>query len=188
MRDLSPGEQLAGIAGLLLLLVMFLFAWFSIPGIPGINGLDAFDAFDDWVNLILVFTAFAGICLGIFGNGVARLAISLSVITAVLGAISAVILLIALISPPGVPTLGEAAVEVSLGREPGIWLGLAAAIAVAIGGYMAMQEEGVSFGDAADRLSSRGGSEPGSTPAAPPPASTPPPPPSSSTQPPPPNS
>jgi hypothetical protein len=152
MRDLSPGEQLAGFGGLALLLVMFLFAWYSFD-IPGVNGLDAFDAFDDWVNLILVFTAFSGMCLGLFGNGVARLAVSLNVITAALGAISAVLLLIFLISPPGVPTLGEAAVELSLAREPGIWLGLAAAIAVAVGGYLAMQEEGTSFSDAADRLS-----------------------------------
>jgi len=152
MRELSPGEQLAGFGGLALLLVMFLFAWYSF-GIPGISGLDAFDAFDDWVNIVLVFTAFSGMCLGLFGNGMARLAVSLSVVTAVLGAISSVLLIIFLISPPGVPTLGEAAVEVSLGREPGIWLGLASAIAVAVGGYLTMQEEGTSFSDAADRLS-----------------------------------
>ncbi|HXR29585.1 MAG TPA: hypothetical protein VN752_00415 [Solirubrobacterales bacterium] len=187
MRDLNPGERIAGIGGLALLLIMFLFAWYSF-GVPGVNGLDAFDAFDDWLNIILVFTAFSGMCLALFGNGVARLEVSLSVITAALGAISSVLLLIFLISPPGVPTLGEAAVEVSLERELGIWLGLVSAIAIAIGGYMAMQEEGVSFGDAADRLSSSGsGQAPGQHAPPPPPepsASTPPPPPPSSPLPP----
>ena len=181
MRDLSPGEQLAGFGGLALILIMFLFAWYSI-GIEGVNGFDAFDAFDDWVNVILVFTAFSGMCLGLFGGGLARTPVSLSVVTAVLGVISAVLLVIFLISPPGVPVLGEAAVEVSLDRELGIWLGLAAAIAVAVGGYKAMQEEGVTFGDAADRLSSGPGA--GTTPPPPPPTQ----PPSSSAPPPPPPS
>ena len=183
MRDLSPGERLAGIGGLALLLVMYLFAWYSF-GVPGVNGLDAFDAFDDWVDIILVFAAFAAMSLAIFGNDVWRLPISLSVVTAVLGAISSVVLLIYLISPPGVPTLGEAAIEISLGREPGIWLGLAAAIAVAIGGYMTMQEEGITFADAADRFSS--GQDTHAAPPPPPTGAAPPPPPSSAPPPPPP--
>lgn len=166
MRDLSPGERLAGIGGLALLLVMFLFAWYSF-GVPGVNGLDAFDAFDDWVDIILVFAAFAGMSLAVFGNDVWRLPISLSVLTAVLGAISSVVLLIYLISPPGVPTLGEAAIEITLGREPGIWLGLAAAVTVTVGGYMTMQEEGITFADAADRIS---GGDHGTHAAPPPPA------------------
>lgn len=187
MRDLSPGEQLAGFGGLALILIMFLFAWYSID-IPGVNGFDAFDAFDDWVNIILVFTAFSGMCLGLFGGGLARTAVSLSVVTTVLGIVSSVLLVIFLISPPGVPGLGEAAVEVSLDREFGIWLGLAAAIAVAAGGYKAMQEEGVTFGDAADRLSSGPGAGTAAAPPPPPssqpPSSAPPPPPPSNPPPP----
>jgi hypothetical protein len=186
---LSPGEQLAGVAGLALILVMFLFAWFAID-LPNVNGFDAFDAFSDWVNIILVFTAFAGMSLAVFGGGVSRLPVSLSVLTTVLGAISALIILIYLISPPGVPTFGEAAVEVELGRKIGVWLGLISAIGVAVGGYLTMQEEGTSFGDAADRLSDRsGGGAPGGTGAGPGgPAGGPPPPPPPSSQPPPPPS
>lgn len=184
MRDLSPGEQLAGFGGLALILIMFLFAWYSL-GIPGVNGLDAFDAFDDWLNIILVFTAFSGMCLGLFGGGLARTPVSLSVVTAVLGVVSSVLLVIFLISPPGVPVLGEAAVEVSLDRELGVWLGLIASIVVAVGGYKAMREEGVTFGDAADRLSSSGdGAAAPPPPAQPPSASAPPPPPPPSNRPP----
>jgi hypothetical protein len=202
---LSPGEQLAGVAGLVLILVMFLFAWFAID-LPNVNGFDAFDAFSDWVNIILVFAAFAGMSLAVFGGGVSRLPVSLSVLTTVLGAVAALIILIYLISPPGVPTFGEAAVEVDLGRKIGVWLGLISAIGVAAGGYIARQEEGISFGDAADRLSDRPGAArpdrsgqgagagapgagPGGTPAGgpppPPPPSSPPPPPPSSPPPPP---
>ncbi len=149
-----PGTQLAGLGGLALIAVMFLFAWYSIPGIPGIAGLDAFDAFDDWVGILLVFTAFAGMALGLFGAS-DRLPIPLSTISAILGAISTLVLLIYLISPPGVPALGEATLEVSLAREPGIWLGLISTVCVAIGGYRAMQSEGTSFAKAANRLAKK---------------------------------
>jgi hypothetical protein len=153
---LSRGEQLAGIAGLVLILGMFLFAWY---GVDGVTGFDAFDSFDDWVNIILVFTSFAAMSLALFGSGVARWPIPLSVIVTVLGAISALIILIYIISPPGI----GAGIEVDLGRKFGVWLGLASAVAIALGGYMAMQEEGTSFQQTADRLGTHG-SGPGTPP------------------------
>jgi hypothetical protein len=162
---LSRGELIAGIAGLVLILVMFLFAWY---GFEGFRGGDAFDVFDDWVNILLVFTCFAGMSLALFGSDVSRAAIPLSVVTTVLGGLSAVIILIYIISPPGVD-FGGLGGEVDLGRKFGVWLGLASAIAVAIGGYMAMQEEGASFGGTADRLGDRGDGAPTQPPQAPPP-------------------
>ena len=106
----SPGEQLAGIAGLALILTMFLFAWYGVS-LPGVSGFDAFDAFSDWFDIILVFAAFSGMGLALFGNGVARIPISLAVITTVLAGLGTIILLIYIISPPGVPGIGEAAPE-----------------------------------------------------------------------------
>ena len=47
--------------------------------------------------------------------------------------------------------------EFDLSREFGVFLGLIELIALTFGGYMTMQEEGVSFGGAADRLSGPGG-------------------------------
>src|SRR6476469_7159044 len=153
----SPGEQLAGIAGLALILTMFLFAWYGWPGsaASGLNGLDAFDAFSDWFAIILVFAGFGGIMLGLFGNGVARLPISLSVITTVLAGLGTIVLVIYVISPPGPPNFGASGgfVEGTLSREFGLFLGLVELIALTLGAYMTMQEEGVSFGSAADRLS-----------------------------------
>jgi hypothetical protein len=165
---LSRGEQLAGIAGLALILVMFLFAWY---GVSGLNGFDAFDVFDDWVNIILVFTSFAAMSLALFGTGVSRTPVPLSVVVTVLGAVSALIILIYLISPPGLPTFGsEVGGEIDLGRKVGVWLGLISAVAIALGGYMAMQEEGTSFQQTADRLGSHGSSA-GTPPPPPPPPS-----------------
>lgn len=164
----NRGELIAGVAGLVLILTMFLFAWYGFEGFGG----DAFDVFDDWVNIVLVFTAFAAMALALFGGGVARADVPLSVIVTVLGAVSAVIVLIYVLSPPGVSG-GAGGVEIDLDfdRKFGLWLGFASTIAIAIGGYMSMQEEGVSFGDTADRL---GGTSGGT---AQPPTSTPPPPP-----------
>jgi hypothetical protein len=95
-----------------------------------------------------------------------------------------VVILIYLISPPGI---GAEGISIDLGRKFGVWLGLASAIAVTIGGYMTMQEEGTSFDEAADRLSRRGSGRgdqgAGTTPPPPPPSGgmggTPPPPPPS---------
>jgi len=154
----SPGEQLAGIAGIALFLTMFLFAWYGVD-VPGVNGFDAFDSFGDWFNIILVLAAFAGMELAVFGSGSERLPVSMSVVTTVLGGIATIILLIYIISPPGVPTFGEAAPEIDLDRQIGVFLGLLELVALTVGGYMTMQEEGVSFGSAADRLSDRGGHE-----------------------------
>jgi hypothetical protein len=148
----SPGEQVAGIAGLALLLTMFLFAWYGVD-VPGVNGFDAFDAFDDWFNIILVFAAFGGMTLALTGSGSERSPIALSVATTFLAGLGTIILVIYVISPPGVPTFGEATVEIDLNREFGAFLGLVELIALTIGGYLTMQEEGVSFGSAADRLS-----------------------------------
>jgi hypothetical protein len=193
----SPGEQIAGIAGLALLLIMFLFAWYSWPnaGATSLNGLDAFDAYSDWLDLILVLAAFSGMALGLFGTGVARLPVSLSVVTTVLAGLSAVLILIFIVSTPSPPNFGagNGLVEGDLGVEIGAWLGLIAAIALAFGGYRAMQEEGASFGGAADRLSGPGGGwqdqqqqQPPAQQPPPPPASEPPPAPSHYPPPPPP--
>lgn len=161
----GAGEQLAGIAGLILLIVMFLFAWF---GVENVAGLDAFDAFRDWVNILLLFAAFSGMALALFGGDVARVPIPLSTITAVLGGFSSIVLLYFLIDPPSLPTFstGELDVSIEMGRKLGIWLGLAAAIGIAIGGWQAMREEGTGFEDAADRLAGREQQPPPPPPAA----------------------
>jgi hypothetical protein len=137
----SSGEVIAGVGGLVLILSMFVFAWFGLEGFTG----DAFDALDDWVNILLVFAAFSGMSLALFGSGVARVDVPLSLVTAVLGGVSALVILIHIISPPGVD-IGTGSID--LDPEFGVWLGLVAAIVIAVGGYRAMQEEGVTVGRA----------------------------------------
>lgn len=166
----NRGELIAGVAGLVLILTMFLFAWF---GVEGARGGDAFDVFGDWVNIILVFTAFLAMALAFFGADVARADLPLSVIVTVLGAVSAVIIFIYILSPPGVSVFtGDVEIGIDFERKFGVWLGLASAIAIAVGGYLAMQEEGVSFGDTADRLGGSSTQQPPTTTPPPPPPPT----------------
>lgn len=132
----GTGELLAGVAGFVLLVSMFIFAWFGLAGFTG----DAFDALDDWVNIVLVFTAFAGMALMLFGPDIPRADVApLGTVTLVLGALSTLIVLIHIIAPPGV---SDGTVSVDLDPEFGVWFGLIASAAVAIGGYLAIQEEG----------------------------------------------
>lgn len=167
----GSGERLAEIGGFALILIMFLFAWFGVKDAGDeVNGFDAFDALSDWVGIILTFTAFAGIALGAFGAAAARgrLPVALSALTAGLGIISVILIIIFLISPPDISFGG--AQEFELERKLGAFLGLVSAALVAFGGWSAMQTEGTSFGAQADRVQDRFESrEPPSAPPPPPP-------------------
>lgn len=151
----GTGELVAGIAGFVLLISMFIFAWFGIEGFTG----DAFDTIDDWANIVLVFTAFAGISLMLFGPDIPRAdVVPLSAVTVTLGALSTLIVLIHIIAPPGVEA---GPLSVDLDPELGVFLGLIASIAVAAGGYMALREE--------EGLGGFGAAGPGAGASAPPP-------------------
>ena len=132
----GTGEVIAGVAGFILLIGMFIFAWFGVEGFTG----DAFDTLDDWVNIVLVFTAFSGIALALFGPDIPRADVApLGAVAIALGALSTLIVLIHIIAPPGIEA---GPLSVDLDPEFGVFLGLVSAAGVAVGGYMAVQEEG----------------------------------------------
>jgi len=173
----GTGELVAGIAGFVLLISMFIFAWYGLEGFTG----DAFDTLDDWVNIVLVFTAFAGMSLLLFGPDIPRADVApLGAVTVTLGALSVLIVLIHIIAPPGIDAGGLSA---DFDVEIGTWIGLFSSAAVAFGGYQALKEE--------ERLGSFGGPaspraggapppqppQPEVPPAAPPQQQAPPPPP-----------
>jgi hypothetical protein len=99
----------------------------------------------------------------------------------VVGIVSVLLILFRIIDTPTFASIGGVSAEGSV--KFGIFLSLIAAAGMAFGGWRTMQEEGTTFGDAADRLSGGG---PGASPPPPPSSSPPPPPPPSSTPPPPP--
>jgi uncharacterized membrane protein YhaH (DUF805 family) len=185
---LSTGEKIAGVSGVLLFIFMF-FDWFSVSASNGFitvsvggNAWDALDVIP--IILLIAIVAAVGVAVVRLTDAVFEPAISMNAVVAVLGAISFLLILYRIISPPD---SGVSGIDVS--PEVGIFLGLIAAAGIAYGGYRAMQEEGVTFGDVGNRLGGGGHGGPGApggTPPQPPSATPPPPPPPPASTPPPP--
>ena len=166
---LNRGEKVAGIAGLLLILIMFIFDWFAVQGVPNLGGLDAWESYGV-TDIVLFVTALAAIGLPLMAASDAEvgLPVALSAIVTALGIISVILVIVSIVSPPSysVPFTDR---SVDTNTNVGVFLGLIAAIGVTFGGWLAMQEEGTSFADEADRFrgggSGAGGAgEPGSAP------------------------
>jgi hypothetical protein len=147
----QQADLLAGIAGVVLLISMFL-PWFG-PGseleqaIERANEItreaggepqpspdvtdNAWQAFS-FVDIVLALAALAGIRAGIAAvarQTGGRATIGATAVTAGLGAIAALLVLYRVINP-----IGEA------GREYGIFIGFFAALGVAVGGWMALEQ------------------------------------------------
>lgn len=176
MDRLRTGEVIAIIAGVALFIIMFL-PWFGATGAaeqaieqaeeiaeqfggPAIEApetnFNAWESFD-FIDIILLLTVIGAVGLGVLAaaqSGV-QLPVAASAITAGLGILSAILVVYRIIDP-----VGEAS------RKYGLFLGLIAAAGVAVGGWLAMQEEGTTFRGEADRL---GGPGPGGPPPPPPP-------------------
>lgn len=188
LDKLSPGEKIAGGSAILLFIFMFFFDWFGVKvsDVNGFSGTISGEGGSAWealelIRFILLLTVIAALVLvGLrLSDSTYEPPVPLSTVVTALGVFSVLLILFRIIDPPTFASFGGVSVEAT--RSLGIFLGLIAAGGVAYGGYSTMREEGVTFGDAADRLSSGGGSSPQQ-----PPASTPPPPPPSSQTPPPP--
>jgi hypothetical protein len=195
LNRLTQGEKIAGTSAILLFIFMF-FEWYgvSVSGggetIASGSGGNAWDTLDFIPILLLIGIIATLAVLFIEGSDTdVDLPVHGAAIVTVVGVISTLLILFRIIDTPTFASFGGVSVEGSV--KFGIFLSLIAAGGMAFGGWRTMQEEGTTFGDAADRLSggSGGDSPPSSQPGAPPPppASTPPPPPPPSGGPPPPS-
>lgn len=181
VNRLSQGEKIAGIGAILLFISMF-FAWFGFDtGLGELEsrfGIDAgpssvtFSAWEsfDFIDLVLLLTVIVACATVALRAADMAVDFPLNTAVAVLGGLATLLVLYRIINTPGDP---------GPDREWGIFLGLVLSALVAFGGYRAMQEEGVTFSDAADRLSGGPGhgDGPGGSPPPPPSSTTPPPPP-----------
>ncbi len=181
INRLNQGEKIAGASAIALFIFMF-FAWFGLSGqvdtAVGSFGVDtSFNAWDsfDFIDLFLLLTIIVTLVAVGMRASSNEAGFPMSSATTILGAISTLLILYRIIDPPG-----------GLDRKLGVFLGLIAAVGIAVGGYLAMQDEGTSFADAADRVSGGGASDPSEPPAAAPPPPPPPPPASTPSEPPPP--
>jgi hypothetical protein len=185
LHKLSSGEKISAVSAILLFVFMF-FDWFGakVSGVPGFSGTvegaggSAWDALDVIpIFLMLAIVVAIGVAIVRLTDADLELPISLNAIVAALGGLAVLLILYRIIDPPGGGSFGGVSVDITL--KFGIFLGLIAAAGIAFGGYSAMREEGMTFGDAADRLSGGGDQPPagGPPPPPPPPPSREPPPP-----------
>jgi len=163
---LGRGETIAAASAVALFLIMFIFSWFGVDASAGAfsasAGANAFESFGfiDLVLMLTVIVAIVGAAMSANAQSV-NTPVAISSVTAGLGILSVLLILFRIISPPdfGINDFGDiAGVEVS--RKIGVFLGLIAAGGIAFGGWTAMQEEGTSFGDQANRMGDGGGNNP----------------------------
>lgn len=181
---LTQGEKIAGASGIALILIMFIFDWFGleVSGSAGAFEFSTEGSENAWgsygfIDIVLFITVAAAIGLALVSASQTEvgLPVAASAIVAGLGILSVVLIIFSILSPPdfGVDIEGTG---VDQTRKIGVWLGLIAAIGVAYGGWRAMQEEGTSHGEQADRFSAPDESPGVAPPPSPsPPSSSPPP-------------
>ena len=172
---LRLGELIAGVSAILLFIVMF-FHWYgiktglssqgsaifkSVTGqtVGSTVGVSAWDiySYTDLLLLLLIILAVGMVALSATERS-AAVPISLNVIVTLFGGLMTLIVLYRLINQPGPNDF----VTVKLWG----YVGLLLTAGVAIGAFLAMREEGTSFGDAAQRLQGTTGA--GAAPAPPP--------------------
>jgi hypothetical protein len=155
---LNRGEKVAGASGALLIVVMFVFPWFSLKLghgvvlVPNEQNHDAWTSYG-FTDIVLFVTALAAIGLVLLAateKEVGRPGLASSIVTG-LGFLSVTLVVISIISPPDLG-FSASGPNIEHSRKIGVWLGLIAAAGVALGGYMAMQEQEASsragYGDA----------------------------------------
>jgi hypothetical protein len=197
LDKLNTGEKISAASAILLFIFMFL-DWFGVEvsGVPGFSGAiggaggSAWDALEVIpIFLMIAIIAAVGVAVIRLTDADLEPPVSLNAIVAALGALAFLLILYRIVDPPGGGSFGGVSVETTL--EIGIFLGLLAAAGIAYGGYAAMREEGMTFGDVGDQLGGGGGAPPPpptqqQPPPPPPPVQQQPPPPPPSTPPPPP--
>jgi hypothetical protein len=158
--NLSRGERVSAVSAVLLFAFMF-FDWFGVEvsGVPGFSGEvtgggagSAWDALSV-IPLFLMLAIVLALGVAVVRATEADLEppISMNAIVAAAGALAVLLILFRILFPPDFASFGGVDVDATL--KLGIFLGLLAAGGIAYGGYSAMREEGLTFGDVGDRLS-----------------------------------
>lgn len=158
-RKLSTGEKVSAVSAILLFVAMFL-DWFgagvAVSGFSGTieggaGGASAWDALEVIpVFLMLAIVLALGVALVRLTDADLELSISLNAFVAAAGALAFLLILYRIVFPPD---FGLPGVAVDTTLKLGVFLGLIFAAGIAYGGWSAMREEGLTFSDAADRLS-----------------------------------
>jgi FtsH-binding integral membrane protein len=125
LRRLSAGDWLAGVGGVALLVSLFV-PWYAPDSATGWESLASFD-------ILLALVAAAGVLLPVVTavQRVPAVPIALAGLVTIVGLLGVVLVLIRILDLP----------DGAAGREWGLWLALASAAGIVLGGCLAMREE-----------------------------------------------
>jgi hypothetical protein len=145
VNRLRLGEMVAAAGAAVLFLVMFL-DWYGVEGTS--VAANAWQVFS-WVDLYLFLTVVVALGLAVLtmGQRTVALPLSVSVLVTAMGAVATLLILYRIVNQPGPNEL--------ISVQIGAYLGLLAALAITVGGYLSMRDENASFGSAATRLQSQ---------------------------------
>jgi hypothetical protein len=187
LNRLRGGELIAAAGGIVLLISLLFLNWYGVSIDTGFGEISIGGDFGAWdhqgflgtlANLIILAAGIVAVGLAVLTatSRTVALPVAASALTAAGGISAVVMVLLRMLLQPGD---GE-----FVDLDFGIYVALVGAVAVAVGGWRSMQEEGTTFEDARDQLQRSMGGEsraPGrgspsaTTSAPPPPRSTPPP-------------
>lgn len=189
---LRTGEIVAAVGALVLLIALLFLDWYSFGvdvEIP-FGGGDISADFGAWdgegflgsiFNIIIFVAAAVGI-----GQAVVKLTstkvslpVALSALTAAGGVAAVVMVVLRILIKPDTGPDFSGVPGISTDLAFGIFVALAGAIVLAVGGWMSMKDEGTSFSEAREQIGAKMSAETPSAPPPPqePPSSEPPPPP-----------
>jgi hypothetical protein len=152
LRKLGAGEVLAGVAGIVLIATMATLNWFGVdvpPGTEPIAGFNAFRAFDV-VDILLLLIALMAIALPVATLVTSRtnVPVALSSLLALGAIVATLVLAYRLVDTPDLSG-DRFALDMppfNIGFETtvgaGAFIGLAATIAIAVGGWLTMRDDG----------------------------------------------
>jgi hypothetical protein len=162
LRRPRPGEWIAAFSGAALFVSLFL-SWYRLEAGERGRGLLAVSngAETGWeafavTDLALAFAGLLGVTLVLVAatQRTVAIPIALSSITALVGMVALLLVVLRLLFEPGPPVPGGLESSVDVEKAVGAWVALAAAAGVTAGGWIAMRDERI------DELRRRGGVSP----------------------------
>ncbi len=154
---LRRSDRIIGGSAIAFLIFLFIFKWYGVSSSSSVGGVsfsssaNGWHTFTNsrWIWLITIIVALGAVAVS---AGVLEIKspVQPGVLVAGLGALSVIFIVYRILDHPSAGasgTIGGVHYSASAGIKIGIWLGLIAAVGIAYGGYLAMQDEGTSLAD-----------------------------------------
>jgi hypothetical protein len=155
---LRRGEIMVGVGSVVLLASMFVLKWYGLtaqlrPAAAGVGSSTSVNGWDALTNVrwLMLLTIACGLALVYLQTArrAPAIPVTLSVLVTVLGLLTVLVLIYrVLINEPG----SDAVIE----QKAGAFVGLGSAIAIVIGGYLSMRDEGIADKDAPGEIETVG--------------------------------